>query len=287
MRDHAHNVLDEVYALGLRYIDCARSYGLSEEFVASWLEKRPEVAEDVVIGSKWGYEYTADWRIQVGEGEAHEVKKHTVAQHTRQLAETRALLGSKLVLYQIHSATEESGVLEADDVLAQLAKLRDEGVAVGASVSNPQLKPIERAAVAAHSGGHVFASVQATFNLLDQSCGPVLQAAAERGVFVIIKEALANGRLTSRATDLATRELLEKEAAALGTTVDALALAWVLSHDWVGMCLSGASTVEMLRSNAEALRIAPIPPDVHKRLAEALSQSREDYWATRKALAWN
>ena len=36
---------------------------------------------------------------------------------------------------------------------------------------------------------------QATFNLLDQSAGPALQRAHEAGLFVIIKEAVANGRL--------------------------------------------------------------------------------------------
>ena len=287
MQAHAHAVLDEAYALGLRYIDCARSYGLSEQFVASWLAARPEVAEAVVVGSKWGYEYTADWRVQVGEGEAHEVKKHTVDQHVRQLGESRALLGRKLALYQIHSATEESGVLEADDVLEVLAELRDGGVAVGASVSHPQLRPLELAASATRSGAPVFSSVQATFNLLDQSAAPQLRAAHEAGMLVIVKEALANGRLTARATDAQVRRVLLDEADKLGTTPDALALAWVLSHEWVGMCLSGASSVEMLRSNADALRIAPLPADVHARLAEALSQPPEAYWASRKALAWN
>ena len=287
MRLHAHAVLDEAYALGLRYIDCARSYGLSEQFVASWLAERPEVAEAVVVGSKWGYEYTADWRVEVAEGEAHEVKKHTVEQHVRQLGETRELLGSKLALYQIHSATEESGVLEADDVLEVLAKLRDDGVAIGASVSFPQARPLELAASASKSGAPVFSSVQATFNLLDQSAAPQLRAAHEAGVLVIIKEALANGRLTSRTTDAAVRQLLVEEADKLDTTPDALALAWVLSHEWVGMVLSGASSVEMLRSNADALRIAPLPADVMARLGEALGQEVESYWADRRALAWN
>ena len=141
MRAHAHAVLDAAYELGLRYFDCARSYGLSEDFVASWLATRPDAAAAAICGSKWGYEYTANWRVQVGEGEAHEVKRHTLAQHTRQLAESRSLLGSKLALYQIHSATEASGVLQAADVLAALATLRDEGVAIGASVSHPQRRP--------------------------------------------------------------------------------------------------------------------------------------------------
>ena len=67
----------------------------------------------------------------------------------------------------------------------------------------------------------------------------------------------------------------------------ALALAWVLSHDWVGMCLSGASTAAMLRANADALRLAPLEPALHARLGDALRQAREEYWADRKALAWN
>ena len=286
MREHAETVLSEAYALGIRYIDCARSYGLSEDFVASWLAKNPDKA-DVVVGSKWGYEYTANWRIEVGEGEAHEVKKHTVEQHTRQLDETKALLGDKLALYQIHSATEASGVLTAPDVLEALGKLRDEGVAIGASVSHPQLKPIELATAAEASGKPLFASIQATFNLLDQSAGPLLEAAAANGVFVIIKEALANGRLTSRAADSPGKAVLLKEAEALGTTVDALALAWVMTHPWVGMCLSGASSAEMLKSNAEALKLTPLSEDVHKRLGEALCQETESYWADRRALAWN
>ena len=254
-----------------------------------------------MVGSKWGYEYTAGWRVQVGKDEAHEVKKHTVAQHERQLAESREVLGPHLRLYQIHSATEASGVLEADDVLAALARLRDEdaspatdacaatsAVAIGASVSHPQVTPLELAAAATSADGEpIFASVQATFNLLDQSAGPALAAAAEQGVLVIIKEALANGRLTSRNVGSAALEVLSVEAAALETTVDALALAWVLSQPWVGMCLSGASTVEQVRSNAEALRLAPLAEDVQRRLADALRQEPEDYWAARRALEWN
>ena len=53
MRVQAHEVLDEAYRLGLRYIDCARSYGLSEEFVASWLAKQTaDVAAAMVCGSE-------------------------------------------------------------------------------------------------------------------------------------------------------------------------------------------------------------------------------------------
>lgn len=137
MRENAHHVLDEAVRLGLRYVDCARSYGDAESFVASWLAQSGAATSGVVVGSKWGYEYTANWRVEVGAGEAHEVKYHTAAQLAKQLAESRENLPS-LALYQIHSATEASGVLENEEVLDALAALRDSGVVCGVSVSHPQ-----------------------------------------------------------------------------------------------------------------------------------------------------
>ena len=232
MRQQAHATLDAAYEAGIRYVDCARSYGLSEDFVASWLAARPEAAPTVTVGSKWGYEYTAAWRVEVGEGESHEVKKLTVAQLTRQLEESREQLPG-VALYQIHSASLE--VLQDEAVLAALGRLRDSGVTVGLSVSHPQPPTVE-AAIA----------VQATFNLLDPSCGAALQRAHEAGMLVIVKEAVANGRLVQGAPPL-----LREEAAARGVGVDALALAWVLSHPWVDLCLSGASTPEQAQQHSQ------------------------------------
>jgi aryl-alcohol dehydrogenase-like predicted oxidoreductase len=172
-----------------------------------------------------------------------------------------------------------------------LAQFREQGVRspwrVGASVSNPQLPALEAAISVERGNTPLFASVQATFNLLDQSAAPMLQKAAEAGVFVIIKEALANGRLSSRDVGSCALEILSAEAAKLNTTVDALALAWVLTFPWVGMCLSGASTCEQLRSNADALRLAPLDATLHTRLAKALGQPVDEYWDARKALKWN
>mmetsp|Transcript_46639 Transcript_46639/g.77137 ORF Transcript_46639/g.77137 Transcript_46639/m.77137 type:complete len:342 (+) Transcript_46639:20-1045(+) len=285
MRENAHAVLDAAVEVGVRYIDCARSYGLSEKFVASWLSSRLEAP--VIVGSKWGYEYTANWRVTVKSGEAHEVKYHTVQQLTKQHRESTELLPG-LALYQIHSATQESKVLEDAEILNRLAALRDETqTVIGLSVSDPQVPSIERATSVTVQDSALFGSVQATFNLLDQSAAGALQAAHEAGMFIIIKEALANGRLTPRASMSARLSLLQAEAAALGTSVDALALAWVMSHDWVDICLSGASTIEQLRSNSDALRLVPLPEAVHRRLSEGLRQEQHEYWAERRALEWN
>src|SRR5215218_3962624 len=107
MRQRVHEVLDAAYAQGVRYIDAARSYGRAEEFLADWLTARPDV-RDVVVGSKWGYTYTAGWRV---DAEVAEVKDHGVAAYDRQVVETRELLGRRLDLYQIHSLTPQSPAL--------------------------------------------------------------------------------------------------------------------------------------------------------------------------------
>ena len=93
MERAAHDVLDAAYAGGVRYFDAARSYGKAEAFLASWLQARGLGRDDVTVGSKWGYTYTAEWRT---DAEVNEVKDLSAATFRRQLAETRELLGDHL-----------------------------------------------------------------------------------------------------------------------------------------------------------------------------------------------
>src|SRR5688572_15698087 len=62
MRTNAMDMLDLAYENGIRYFDVARSYGKAEEFLGSWIKLHPE-KKDIVTGSKWGYVYTADWKV--------------------------------------------------------------------------------------------------------------------------------------------------------------------------------------------------------------------------------
>jgi aryl-alcohol dehydrogenase-like predicted oxidoreductase len=274
MERHAHEVLDAAYEGGVRYFDAARSYGRAEAFLASWLERRGLSRKEVSVGSKWGYTYTADWRIDVDE---HEVKDLSAATLRRQLAETRALLGEHLGLYQIHSATLESGVLDDAAVREELARLRADGVLVGLTATGPhQADTIERAL---EVGG--FDAVQATWNLHERSAGAALAAAHEAGLGVIVKEALANGRLTARGD----AEPLTRAARERGATPDALALAAVLAQPWVDVVLSGAATVDTLRSNLRALDVT-WDAELDERLAP-LAEPAEAYWERRSELAWN
>ena len=99
----------------------------------------------MTVGSKWGYTYTAGWQV---DADPPEVKDLSVDTLRRQIGETRGLL-EHLALYQIHSATVESGVLEDDAVLEALAELRAEGVSIGLTTTGPdQAQTVERAPAA-------------------------------------------------------------------------------------------------------------------------------------------
>ena len=287
MAARAAVVLDGARARGVAYLDAARSYGRAEAFLASWLASRGIPPGELTIGSKWGYTYTAGWKV---EAERHEVKDHSLATLRRQAGETLQSLGDHVGLYQVHSATLESGVLDDRGVLEGLARLRSErGWKIGLSTTGPRQGETIRKALGIEVGGdRLFDSVQATWNLLEPSSGPALAEAHAIGVGVIVKEALANGRLAARDHDpgfAPRRALLEAEAGRLGTTLDALALAAALARPWADVVLSGASTLGQLDSN---LRAGEVPWQEQTEVTlGALAEPPDEYWATRSRLAWN
>jgi aryl-alcohol dehydrogenase-like predicted oxidoreductase len=257
----SHDVLTAAYDAGIRYFDAARSYGYAERFLASWLTARGLAPHDVTVGSKWGYTYVGNWRV---DARVHEVKDHSLAALQRQIAESRDILDGHLDLYQVHSATLESGILDDRAVLSALNDLRASGLIIGMTVSGPhQAETIAQALALEVDGINPFQSVQATWNLLERSSGPALAEAHAAGWGVIIKEALANGRLASR---------------------DRVAMAAALANPWVDVVLSGAVTADQIISNAGALA-------VHLSEAELadlarLTEPPDQYWAERSKLPW-
>jgi aryl-alcohol dehydrogenase-like predicted oxidoreductase len=144
-------------------------------------------------------------------------------------------------------------VLEDDAVLAAMTEI---GVPIGVSVSGvSQPETLDRAG----SLG-IFSAVQATWNLHERAAAPALARAHAAGLKVIVKEALANGRLARR---------------------DAQALAAALAQPWADVVLSGASTVATLHSNLRARDLSP-PGELPE-----LIEDSEAYWRRRSDLPWN
>jgi aryl-alcohol dehydrogenase-like predicted oxidoreductase len=277
MEARCHEVLDAAWAAGVRYLDAARSYGYAERFLGSWLRARDVDPAAVTVGSKWGYRYVGQWRM---DAPVHEVKDHSLAMLRSQLPESRGLLAPWLRLYQVHSATLDSGVLTDAAVLGELSRLRaEDGLVIGLSVSGPRQADVIRAALEVRVDGvNPFASVQATWNLLEPSAGPALAAAHDAGWGIIVKEALANGRLLDAPAVVA-------EARRIGVGPDVVALAAVLENPWADVVLSGAATPAQIASNA--LAAAPASP-VAGVLAglRVIAEPADAYWAARAARAW-
>lgn len=268
LREHCHEVCDAAWEGGIRWFDAARSYGRAEQFLAEWLTGRGIEPDQVAVSSKWGYTYTADWKVDI---EVHEVKDHSAGALGRQWPETEALLGPWLRLYQVHSATLESGILDDVKVHVALAGL---GVPVGISLSGPnQSEALHRALSIDVDGTPLFSAVQATWNLLEPSVGTALAKAKSAGWTVIVKEALANGRLA----------VPGPATAALGERPDVTALAVALAQPWADIVLLGAATVAQLRSNLAALDVA-VPPDRDRLVTLALDP--QTYWRERAAMEW-
>jgi aryl-alcohol dehydrogenase-like predicted oxidoreductase len=146
-----------------------------------------------------------------------------------------------------------------------------------------QAATIEQALAIVVDGVPLFGAVQATWNLLEQSATAALQAAHDAGVGVIIKEALANGRLTSHNPDPDFQAKIARLPVV--PTIDALALAAVLNQPFVDVVLSGAAQVAQLQSNLKALAV-----DWDDALLDYFTDWRETaevYWHKRDQLAWN
>jgi aryl-alcohol dehydrogenase-like predicted oxidoreductase len=288
MESHAHDVLDAAFDYGIRYFDAARSYGRAEDFLASWLHKREIKPDAIVVASKWGYTYTAGWSTSATQ---HEIKDHSLAAFERQLAESIERLGRYLSLYQIHSVTAESKTLEDDALIDAIAQLRERGIRAGLTVSGAgQSVAIRRALEVRRDGERVFDSVQATWNLLERGAESALQDAYDAGMKVVVKESLANGRLTQANRDeddalnpavARIRELAESRHA----TVETLAFAGAFARPWVNFVLTGAATVDQIRSI-----VAAIAFDYDTELDEQLRSvalTSEEYWRARSSFRWN
>jgi aryl-alcohol dehydrogenase-like predicted oxidoreductase len=278
MRARTYAMLDAAYEAGIRYADAARSYGLAEEFLAGWLADRGY--PDLTVGSKWGYRYTGDWRL---DAPRQEVKDHSLAAFESQLAQTRANLGGRLALYQVHSLTEDSAALGDTALLAAMAQLRSDGVMIGLSTSGPmQATTLRRALNTTVGGEPLFSAAEVTWNLLEPSVEAAAAEAAAAGWAILIKEAVANGRLAPGGDEAGPSSRLGRLAAARGLTPDAIALAAALTKPWAAVVLSGAVTGEQLAANLAALTITDLDDQ-----DLAMAQPAGAYWTARSRRPWN
>jgi aryl-alcohol dehydrogenase-like predicted oxidoreductase len=277
-------LLEEAYNLGVRYFDTAPGYGLAEGLLLAWLQTKNDPS--IQVATKWGYTYIANFDTKA---KVHEIKEHSLLKLNEQWQTSKAF-ASHLRVYQIHSATLETGVLKNDAILNRLAFLKNEyGLEIGVTTTGANQTEVIKKALDIEVEGHaLFDAFQVTYNILDQSLDTISNVLTEQGKKVIIKEALANGRLFRNSNYNHYKELyntLEKLAKKHNIGTDAIALKFCQQSLQKSIVLSGASNSEHLESNLKMKTISLSQEELR-----ALKKYRIDannYWQERKQLAWN
>ncbi|MEL4307012.1 aldo/keto reductase [Joostella sp. CR20] len=284
-KQNAFKVLDEAYRRGILYFDTAPSYGKGEAFLTEWNNSRNN--KDVFFGTKWGYTYVANWIL--GYEGKHEIKEHSLAKLEEQWEISKVLL-PKLTYYQIHSATLESGVLSNIEVLEKLAEIKQNyGVKIGLTTSGTQQQTvIEEALKIKINNTELFDSFQVTYNILEQSTHAVLEDVKTANKTIIVKEALANGRVFRNKNYPEYQPLyttLEQLATKYNVGIDAVALRFCMDNLQPNIVLSGASTIFHLEENLKANTFSLSEEELQSLKTYQIKSAK--YWDERSQLAWH
>ena len=283
-RKHSFSVLEDAYNSGIRYFDTAPGYGLAEELVLGWLQTKND--KSIEVATKWGYTYTANFDTNAT---VHEVKEHSLSKLDEQWHFSKQLL-PYLKVYQIHSATLETGVLENKEVLEQLAFLKKEhNLKIGLTTTGTnQVEVIKKALDVFVDDEQLFDLFQVTYNFLDQSLKEVSDELINQKKSIVIKEALANGRIFKNENYLhynkmyATLESLSKK---YNVGVDAISLKYCEQTITNSIVLSGASNSEQLKENLKLNTFTLSKDEIE--LLNSFKIKPEFYWKERKELQWN
>ncbi|WP_298754561.1 aldo/keto reductase [uncultured Psychroserpens sp.] len=283
-KTQGYAVLERAYNLGIRYFDTAPGYGLAEQLLIDWLKTKTD--SKIKIATKWGYTYVANFNPDAA---IHEVKEHSLKKLNEQW-ETSKVLIPNLKVYQIHSATFETGVLENDAILNRLAFLKNEfniDIAITTSGAN-QIEVIKKALDVSVANEQLFDAFQVTYNILDQSLYELHSELMDQNKTVIIKEAIANGRLFRNERFQNYNKLyavLEELSEKYNVGIDAVALKFCQQTIKDSIVLSGASNLIHLESNAKVTSFKLSENDIERLKDFAVNTT--NYWNERKQLNWN
>ena len=283
-RKQSFSVLEDAYNLGIRYFDTAPGYGLAEELLLEWLQTKND--KTIEVATKWGYTYTANFDANAT---IHEVKEHSLSKLNEQWNFSKQLL-PYLKVYQIHSATLETGVLENKAVLNQLAFLKKEhNLKIGLTTTGTnQVEVIQKALSVFVDDDQLFDVFQVTYNFLDQSLLEIIDELELQNKQIVIKEALANGRVFKNKNYPHYEKMystLETLAKKYTVGIDAIALNYCEQTIPKSIVLSGASTTNQLEENLKTNSFA-LSNDEIKTL-RSCTISTDFYWKERKQLQWN
>lgn len=282
-RHQGLEMLDAAYDMGVRFFDASPGYGMAESFLVEWLIGKCDPA--ITVATKWGMRYLAEFNPKAT---VHEAKEHTRERLDAQWEFSRQLL-PQLKMYQIHSATQDTGVLDNKEVLRRLYQIgKEHNLTIGLSTTGAdQVEVLEKAMGIEIEGEPLFGSFQSTYNIMEQSIFRLKTSLEKEGRQLILKESLANGRLiptTSYSHNSGLYRELERLARHYGVGPDAVAIRFCMDSFPNAVCLSGAGTAAQLRSNLAAKELSLAYHEME--LLASYASDPISYWEERKLLPW-
>jgi len=280
-------MLDVAYEQGVRYFDTAPGYGMAEQLMMDWIKTKND--STIEVATKWGYTYIANFDPKATQ---HEVKEHSLSKLNEQWTESKSLL-PLLTTYQIHSATFETGVLDNQNVLNRLLDLKNKhNIRMGITTTGAnQVEVLKKVLDVKIQEIPLFDVFQVTYNLFDQSLATLAKKSLLQDKRLVIKEALANGRIFPNDKYphyTKIYEILHSLANKYDVGIDAIALRFCIDsllpfHPF--KVLSGAATQQQLSENLKANQFQLTEQEID--ILKGLAIEPTPYWQERKQLAWN
>jgi aryl-alcohol dehydrogenase-like predicted oxidoreductase len=273
--DRAKPILDAAVDCGIRWLDTADicpppSPGASETVLGNIMGSH---RDKVVLATKFG------WNFEGEHGKGGDAK--FIASSLE--ASLRRLRTDWIDLYQLHRPDPETPIGET---IAGMAAHIDSGKVREIGCSNFSAAQLTEALkVADEFGLPAFVSVQNEYSVLrPHRAAEVVPICADRGLAMIPYFPVAGGLLTGKyrrgqmpertrltksswggkflpERQLDAVEALTAYAAQHGRSILDLALGWVASQPGVGVVLTGATSPEQIRANAESIGTWTMTPE--------------------------
>lgn len=227
-KDQAIQVLRKAVELGVNFIDTADSYGpnISEELIAEALFPYPE---NLVIGTKGGFLRTGPNQWQIDASPAH-LKEALEGSLSRLKLKT-------IDLYQLHRIDPKVPSAETFEFLKQAQK---QGKIRHIGLSEVSIEEIKEA-----SKFFKVVSVQNKYSYEYRKWEKELEYCNEQQIAFIPWNPLNAGNIKDQ-------EVLKKIAERLKSTVQQVALSWLMQHSPNILLIPGTSSIAHLEENMKA-----------------------------------
>ncbi len=258
------SIINNALELGINFLDTAEMYtqGRSEEIIGKAVKGK---RSQVVIATKFGH------RASIGPRERGGSRNYIVKAVELSL---RRLDTDYIDLYYLHYADNETPIEETLRAMNDLVKAGKVRYLACSNLAAWQL--CEALWTSKFHNSESFIAVQPRYNLLDRDIEQELVPCCQSyGVGVVPWGPLASGFLTGkyqRSQEIPARfadtspiygdvytdtnfnklDKLEAFAKERGHSIGELAVAWLLSHPWLGSVIAGATNVEQVSDNAAA-----------------------------------